>query len=327
MPRCPANASSALLATVVAVFTGSAALAGTADPASRPGTADPAAASVNKTDAKTKHKDADVVLMSATRLRALAIETPSLIVADLDRMPPGIFERTEPARKVRAQVWSLFFSGTVLKAGGLSGDYPVTLFLNPLADVAVLQYCDRTPSGELACLQTCAITGERLAPVRKQKPHRAPEWTAAEFPVEQLTKNARGRLASFAERFPLKSMGAKPEQLCSPQEQVAAEIRLVDLMEAVSRVKPAALSAALECATTGKPACSSQMIADAQTRQRVIDLTRSKGGVAVTGVIHSAGQMKILVVPKLSAWQLGMVTVREEAHDKYAFNSLSFFAL
>lgn len=274
-----------------------------------------------------KLKDADVVLMNATRLRALGIEIPQLIVRDLDRMPTGVFERTAASAAARAQVWSFFFTGTLLKAGGLAGDHPVTMFLNPLADVAVLQYCDRGASGELTCDRVCAIPGERLASVRKAKPTRIPTWVSAPSPFEKLAATARIRLADFAARYTTKGSGPTPENLCAPAEQVAAEIRLIDLAQAISQVKPSAFTAALTCATTGKPACPAQMVTDTKARRRLLDLTQSKEGIAVAGVIRHGDRVSLLVVPRLSAWQLGVITVKEGTQDTYAFKNLTFLSI
>lgn len=269
-------------------------------------------------------RDADVVLSSATRLRALALEAPRLIERDLDRMPEGVFDRTEAALKARGRVWSSFFAGTLLKARGLKGDRPEILFLNPFADVAVLQRCRRDASGALTCDELCAMPGERLAGDAGRRLTRVPPWLQVNASVEELATIARRRLATFAETRSSGAADSRPP--CSSQDQRAAEIRLVDLGEAISRVNRRSLAESLRCAAGRRPECTAEPVSDPRQRERVAGLVRSAENLAVAGVIHSRGQVRLLVVPKTSAWEIAVINVKAEANEHYAFQQLSWLA-
>jgi hypothetical protein len=191
-----------------------------------------------------QQNQSQLVLEQSILTRAIGIEAPSKLVGLLDTMPLGLVPRDKKSAKLRSDLWSLFFRGSMTKLARVPSPQPFILFYNPIADVAAIQGCKIDPvTRVMLCTQACAVPGEVLV---GELPGSSPRWLVSSDPIVTLQRIAGARMRAFVDANPAGS----PEVVywrrnyCSSELQSASEKRLVALAAIVGKVDPRKILAA-----------------------------------------------------------------------------------
>lgn len=189
----------------------------------------------------------DRVLTQAVLTRALAIERPSLLQMQLNSFPIGVVDSAHRTDSEWRTLWSSFFKGSLTKVA-LAGNRSRILYLNPIADVAVIVDCkpkDASANEPVMCGNLCAAPGEYL---RGDSPRREPAWQASSDPFRAIRTGANTAVSGFTHFYGVdakaRSLAPVPD-LCSRQAQAVAELRLFDLLRATKDFSAAAYQRAL----------------------------------------------------------------------------------
>ena len=106
-------------------------------------------------------------------------------------------------------LWRPFFANAVVKLGRAPSPAPVTLYYNPLLDVAVFTLWEKWEGG-YRVVSARALPGERLGvPAATAEP--LPSWTAAAGPVDALARATAARLGVFRSAHPVNAATAGRE--------------------------------------------------------------------------------------------------------------------
>ena len=111
-------------------------------------------------------------------------------------LPP---DATEAQRdSVLKQTWGPFFENAVIETRAEDTSAPAALYYNPLLDVAVLTYWERTADSDYRITELRAAPGERLR-VADTATLAAPAWMSSATPVETLYETTLARRAAFTD--------------------------------------------------------------------------------------------------------------------------------
>jgi hypothetical protein len=192
---------------------------------------------------KTQNPELKAVLTQAVLMRALAIEQPASLGSQLNSFPLGFINMAHRNSPEWTTVWSTFFKGALTQVT-LHAKSPRILYLNPVADVAVVARCDGASrgAGNVRCGRLCAMPAELLGGINPSS--RAPLWWNAANPLKALRDTAHQRVANFVAQYD-SPRPAPARQVCSQVAQGGAEVRLLDLFLASDTFKNAAFSSAI----------------------------------------------------------------------------------
>lgn len=258
-----------------------------------------------------KPSQPQLVLEQSILTRAIGIEAPDKLAGLLDTMPSGVIPRDAKSGKTRAAIWSLFFSGSMTKLARVPSPQPFIAFYNPLADVAVIEGCKVDPvTRVMLCTQACAVPGEVLSaePVASK-----PRWLVSSEALGTLQHIAATRMRAFGEAQPASS----PETFfwrrtyCSPENQNAAEGRLISLVSASAKFDETKFR-------EGAARYLAQALTDAAARQKsgappakadgVITLLDHLSEMVMSGAImRSPIGWKIFMSEKQNGWKLAVL--------------------
>ena len=128
---------------------------------------------------------------------------------------------------VLKQTWGPFFENAVIETRADDTSTPAALYYNPLLDVAVLTYWERTVSTAYRITELRVAPGERLGAADATTPA-APAWMSSAAPVETLYETTRARRVAFTD-------GNMPGPRGAVDERHASAVR--DLRAAQSRLE------------------------------------------------------------------------------------------
>ena len=146
---------------------------------------------------------------------------------------PGVSWLVPPAataaqrNSVLKQTWGPFFENAVIETRAADTPAPAALYYNPLLDVAVLTYWERTVDTAYRISELRIVPGERLSAADAATPA-APAWMAGATPIETLYETTRARRSAFRD-------GRVPEYQGTVDERHARAVR--DLRAAQPRLE------------------------------------------------------------------------------------------
>ncbi len=155
----------------------------------------------------------------ALALRAAGVEGSAPAAAVLAAMPGAGLVGAGAALPA---LWRPFFANAVVKLGRLRSPAPAALYYDPLLDLAILTFWERSRDGWRVAAAR-ALPGERLADRKAAAPLR-PAWTtAADGPAAALRRIAAARLAAFRRAHPAGSR--RPARDTASFAAAAADMR------------------------------------------------------------------------------------------------------
>jgi hypothetical protein len=248
------------------------------------------------------------VLSQAVLTRALAIESPVALSEQLASFPPGLIAPAERSSGEWRALWSLFFKGSMTKLA-LQTPHPHILYLNPMADVAVIARCGKSKStGMLLCRHLCAMPGEGLV---GETAARQPSWTSAKKPIEALEASAKARLQSFASLYDSTSAGV-PSKLCSEKSQAIAEVRLLDLLLSTEGLRASEFSLALANYSLTKAKALPVSSRAAPPADSTLAILARIPGFSLSAAlpVKEAGWL-VFLTPKRSGWEQAVLVLKD----------------
>ena len=141
---------------------------------------------------------------------AYALELRDLGVAGDEQFSD--FVRTMPGsrivdEKVLHPLWRSSISNTIVKLGRLRSDSPVSMYYDPLLDIAVLAYWVRE-NDALRIASARALPAERMSDSKTQASP-TPEWLSSDkSTIEALVSVTERRLSAFEQMHPAQSIEA-----------------------------------------------------------------------------------------------------------------------
>jgi hypothetical protein len=243
--------------------------------------------------------------------RALAIEDPAAIQSKLESMPLGIIQHNHRSDLQSRRLWSLFFSGSLTKMAGRKPNLSALVFYNPLTDVAVLQRCLSTKTGEaLSCKSLCALPGEVLTndPVA-----RGPHWLESANPLADISRITSLRMTAL-ERVEVGDMG---QRLCKPGYQAQAELRLLDQIAVMGAIDAKQLKHAVALYIADHIAVDSHDNKKRIENDVALATLLLPGEVSLSGVANlgDAGFL-LFYTPKRNGWQQAVLYVHKDVHGQ-----------
>ena len=128
----------------------------------------------------------------ALALRQSALDGDQQFSDVTSRMPgSGIVDS-----EVLSRLWSLSFPNMIVKLGRHRSEAPVSLYYDPLLDIAVLAFWERDGNG-YGVKAVRALPGEWLGP-GIQDPPVLPSWMSEEAALSALVRTTGERLDAFA---------------------------------------------------------------------------------------------------------------------------------
>jgi hypothetical protein len=255
---------------------------------------------------------ANAVLTQAVLIRALGIERPTELRRQLNSFPLGMVRGQARESNEWRTLWSAFFKGALTKVD-LLASHPRVLFLNPIADVAVIAECvpDLHGMGKVLCEKLCAAPGEALG---GETAERAPAWSHATDPVVSLRETARARLQAFkrlSEMDP-KAASASAEQLCSQKAQAAGEVRMLDLLIASRGFSASEFSSAV-----GSYLAQRVSKPPLQGTDTAYDVLTREPGLAFSAAIPLPKKGWIVfLTPKSTGWEQALVLLEQQEEGR-----------
>jgi hypothetical protein len=250
------------------------------------------------------------VLSQAVLTRALAIEKPGALTEHLASFPEGLIAPSERKSAQYRALWSLFFKGSLTKVS-LNPHRPHILYLNPLADVAVIAECAKSKStGKILCQHLCAMPGEALA---DEVATRSPYWVTSKRSLEAIQTVGAARVQSFTHIYESSVAKALSPQLCSQKSQVIAEVRLLDLLLATENLNSRAFSKAL--ADYGAAKAKEQPVSTREGLPNDVTLSvlvRAPAlSVSAAVPVRQEGWL-VFLTPKSTGWTQAVLTLKKE---------------
>ena len=133
----------------------------------------------------------------ALEFREAGVAGSERFLAVVNAMPGSAIVEPE----LLPSLWAPSFANTIAKLGRLRSDAPVSLYYDPLLDIAVIAYWSRTDNGySIRSVRT--LTGERMSGVSGEV-SLAPSWMSfVDGAVTALTRTTSERLAAFSRSNP-----------------------------------------------------------------------------------------------------------------------------
>jgi hypothetical protein len=252
------------------------------------------------------------VLTQAVITRALGIENPAALAAQLSSFPSGLIA---PAQRQDARwwtLWSLFFKGSLTKVG-FGTRHPHILYLNPIADVAVIVECAKPKTATtVLCRHLCAMPGETLG---GEAPAKSPAWATSDDPLVAIQARARARIQGFTSIYDSNSDRAVEPQLCSQNAQSIAEVRLLDLLLSTEGLSAHAFSKAVADYVVSKsPKDSNRAAKGALPSDTALAVFSRAPGLSFSAAVrvNKEGWL-VFLTPKSTGWDQAAVTLKTEA--------------
>ncbi|TAK53076.1 MAG: hypothetical protein EPO25_11805 [Gammaproteobacteria bacterium] len=250
---------------------------------------------------------ARTLLEAATITRAFGIEEPAAIRAQLASMPLGVLPRGSENQRHRDTLWSLFFKGSLLKAGRVASAQPLAIFYNPMLDVAAVQAC---VPGVVDCATLCALPGELLA--GDAPGSAAPTWMRAEQPLAALAITSARRMSAFAGAHPAEATETVDwqAQYCSERAQAQAEVRLAEASTTLAAINPDALRRALAdyIATAAKAAVKP----GARPSDAALLLLLNSAQLSLSGAVALSDGWLVFVTARHNGWRQAALLLEKD---------------